>query len=720
MYQVEHLLQNRPGEASVEHAVVEDGHVFFTTRLNGSETSTFLQILDLQLSTRTMDLDQGPTAQTITQIEYDVSSITVGRIADNLYVITAGWSRAGSVILTFQPSTGGQRTDVVVPSPTGDKSGRLDTLASVVFQPAVAGVFQLLCGTRSGMVALFAISEARLHIVSSQFKRIGATPAMVVRDDSSTSGNTFLVNCDLKSYLMSLDVRELSLVHDGSLDISQIWLSDALKPGMCQPKINSLVKLRPPQSGSASGSLLIISGSQLLITGLSEQAKPVTRHMTIGGTPTRLLYSHSLDLLVVAASVDGKSTLLFIDPTTGEDISQPLDEKTKSTVDFASGLGNPSERIFRLFEWSFAKDSKTWNFIIAATSTGRLLIISIEDRRISAIEDDQNRGLQTNGAGTKRQIAYYTRHKFKSNDPVYSATGLSDGLLWCAGTKLAYDVLDLSEKKFKRMTDYDLPSPATDLIYEDGTIYALTACHSLEILRLVPCEPGEFRIVRTHGDQLARDSLHQLVLGGTSQRPINLVSDKLSSVVGLWPTHNTKADTLEPIFEAALQSSILRFRLGHCRPIWDSVWPHRMDRSKSNLAANGEALGLSITGSLSHFTVLDFMTWRLLRLIMDLATRSPKVCEFTFTDDPMPLDTMTEPKTMMHIDGDVLKTVLRKRGLEELLGIDLELDDSQRTLERFKGLLQDAHQGTLDKDGSTAYYLAQTYTDLEFYLRPVM
>ncbi|KAH7383734.1 mono-functional DNA-alkylating methyl methanesulfonate N-term-domain-containing protein [Cadophora sp. MPI-SDFR-AT-0126] len=719
IYRLEDLFQARHGEALIEHAAVEDGRIFFTTRLNGSEASTFLLVLNIGVPNGNMDLDSGPTAQTLCQVDYDVSSIAAGRIAGNLWAIIAGWGREGSVMLTFQPATGGPKTDVVAPSPFGDKPSRLDTVASIAFLPAVDGVFQLLCGTRNGMLALFAISETSFQIVSSQFRRIGATPAMVVKDEFSSFGNTFFVNCDLKGYLLSLKAREPSLMHGDPLDINRIWLSDALKPGMYQPKINSIVRMRPARFGPTSGSLLVISGLQLLITGLSEQAKPVTRHMNVGGTPTRLLYSHSLDLLVVAASVDGKSTLMFIDPTTGEDISRPIDEKTKDIVEFASGLGNANERIFRLFEWFFTKDSKTWNFIIAATSTGRLLIISIDERRVSTSEDQSSQHFQSKGPGTKRQIAYYTRHKFKSNDPVYSATGLSDGLLWCAGTKLAYDVLDLTEKKFKRMTDCELPSPATDITYENGTIYALTSCHSLEILKLVSSDSGEFRIVRTHGDQLARDSLHQLSVDRVSQRPIHLVSDKLSSVVGLWPTHNTKADTLEPVFEAALHSSILRFRFGQCRPIWDSVWPPRMTRSTSTSATKCEALGLSITGSLSHFTIIDFKTWRLLRLIMDLATRSAKICEFTHRDDPMPLDTMTDPKTMMHIDGDMLKTVLRRRGLKELLG-DLETDDSQRMLKRFIGLLQDVHQGSLDQDGTTAYYIAQTYTDLEFYLRPVM
>ncbi|KAH7314050.1 mono-functional DNA-alkylating methyl methanesulfonate N-term-domain-containing protein [Rhexocercosporidium sp. MPI-PUGE-AT-0058] len=724
-YQVDELLRIDQGEgllgygSTIDNAAIGNGCIVFTTRLNDEDNSMFLQLLDVQLETSDMDVDSEPGARTLCNIEYDVSSITTGQIAGGLFAVIAGWGREGSVILTFQPLAGGLKTEVVVPPASRDGSSRLDTLVSIVFLPSSAGIFLLLCGTRSGKVILLEFSETTFHIVSSQSKRVGATPALVSKDEFTPTGESFFVNCDLKGYILTLEDQDPAAPrHSRSLNINRIWLSDALKPGLYQPKINSIVRMRPPRSEATSGSLLVISGTQLLITGLSAHAQPVTRHIAVGGTPTRLLYSHSLDLLVVATSIDGKSSLLFIDPTTGEDISQPLDEKTKDDVTFASGLGNANERIFRLFEWGFTKDGRTWNFIIAATSTGRLLIISIQERA-RPVGNASYPSSQSNGTGA-RQICYYTRHKFKSNDPVYSATGLSDGLLWCAGTKLSYDILDLTEKKFKRMTDYELPSPATDIIYEDGTIYALTSCHSLEILKLASNDSGEFRIIRTHGDQLARDSLHQLLLDRPAQRPIHLVSDKLSSVVGLWPTHNTKADTLEPIFEAALQSSILRFRFGRCRPTWDPTWSERITNPPSNPASNWEVLGLSITGSLSHFAILDFKTWRLLRFLMDLATRSPEVCEFTYRDDPMPMDTMTEPKTMMHIDGDILKTVLHKRGLEGLLGAHLDTDVSRRTFNTFTELIQDVHQGTLEEDGTALYYINQAYADLKYHLRPVI
>ncbi|CZT43873.1 uncharacterized protein RSE6_03976 [Rhynchosporium secalis] len=700
--------------SKIENAAIQDGFVFFITRLPNSNQSAFLHILDLQLVTNDMEVDTEPTVRTLYHIEHDISAIATGSIMGCLFVVMAGWSRDGFVVLTFQ-SLDGPRRDVVTNTASRDKSSRLDTITSIAFLSHAAGVFSLVCGTRRGIVTVFGISETTFDVVSTNSKRIGDTPARVSKDGFLSSGYSVFVSCDSKAYVLTFEARRpCALTQSLSFRIDQIWLSDALKPGLQQPKINSIVRMRPPQTGSLSGSLLVISGSQLLVTSLSANAKLVPRHMALGGTPTRILYSHHLNALVVATSLAGKSTLLFIDPTTGQNISQPLDEKTKEDVPFASGLGNTNERIFRLFEWFLTKGSRIWYFIIAATSTGRLLIISIEERA----RPGQNGSHLAEG----RQICYYTRHKFKSNDPVYSATGLSEGLLWGAGAKLSYDVLDLDEKKFKRVATYDLPSPATDIICENGTIYALTSCHSLEILKLEPSLFGGFRIIRTHGDQLARASLHQLRLDNFFQRPIHLVSDKLCSVVGLWPRHNAKADTLEPVFEAALHSSIIRFRSGQCRPIWDPTWSENFKTSASYPVTQCDALGLSVTGSLIHFAILDFKTWRLLRFLMDLATRSKDVCEFTYRNDPMPLDTMTEPNTMMHIDGDVLKTILRERGLEALLGCDIEqaTEDSRRTFKRFTTLLEDVHEGALQKDGAAEYFIDQAYADLEFYLRPVI
>ncbi len=133
-----------------------------------------------------------------------------------------------------------------------------------------------------------------------------------------------------------------------------------------------------------------------------------------------------------------------------------------------------------------------------------------------------------------------------------------------------------------------------------------------------------------------------------------------------------------------------------------------------------DVLGLSISGSLSNFSIIDFRTWRLLRFITDLAIRSPEICEFTYKDDPMPLDSVTEPKVRMHVDGDILRRVLEGRRIWELLRVEENTEDAQQIFRRFVELLQDVHRGSLEKDASPNVYVNQVFADLQFYLRPVL
>ncbi|EHL02719.1 hypothetical protein M7I_1235 [Glarea lozoyensis 74030] len=90
------------------------------------------------------------------------------------------------------------------------------------------------------------------------------------------------------------------------------------------------------------------------------------------------LFFHSRQncVLVVAAIIDSRSTILMIDADTGEDLCLPIDHATKKPTASIRGLGNMDEKIYHLMEWPFVKNNKAWYFIIITTSTGRLLIIS--------------------------------------------------------------------------------------------------------------------------------------------------------------------------------------------------------------------------------------------------------------------------------------------------------------------------------------------------------
>ena len=363
------------------------------------------------------------------------------------------------------------------------------------------------------------------------------------------------------------------------------------------------------------------------------------------------------------------------------------------------------------------KDGKTWYFIIVCTSTGRFLMIATEkeDQSHSNLEDSP----VVSGLKRRPKIRYWTQYRWKCDYPIYSAIGYADGIFYCAGKTLHCEVLDLAEKKFKPLAQYELPSTAINLTYEKGKIYALTTIHSLEVLELVSNGlPSDnlFKFVRTHGDQLTRTSLHNRLVGSTSEHPLQLVSDRECSVVGLWATHNTRADTLEEVFEAQLPYSIIRFRAGSCRPIWDESW-----LSGSSDTDYPELLGVSMDGSLCHFTVLDLAIWGLLRFIINMASQSPKVCEFTYNDhDTAKLWPRAEPKLMLHIDGDILQKCLQNRCLEELLCVQNNKSEQDAIQAKFRELLEAVHPGELGKDDSIDSLIRRAYTDLGYLLRPVM
>jgi len=291
-----------------------------------------------------------------------------------------------------------------------------------------------------------------------------------------------------------------------------------------------------------------------------------------------------------------------------------------------------------------------------------------------------------------------------------------------------------------KVGEYKLPSRAALIRWHNGSIYATTYDHSREVIKCSMDESsGDVVFDRTHGDQVARNCLHHLILGETTTCPLHLVVDRNKSFVGLWERSNTMADTLETVFEGELPYSIRTLRSANCRPVWDAVWASSKPRwciprsagVQSNPAtdldiispcgSNPETLGLTVDGLLCHFTFLGFDAWRFLRFLINLALRSPKVFEVTYDlNEPLPLEPVAQPKLMMHVDGNVLKRCLEDRLLEDILCPGKDDEERARTYAVLRELLQALHQGTLEKDASASVYVEQAYQDLEYFLRPVL
>jgi hypothetical protein len=111
-------------------------------------------------------------------------------------------------------------------------------------------------------------------------------------------------------------------------------------------------------------------------------------------------------------------------------------------------------------------------------------------------------------------------------------------------------------------------------------------------------------------------------------------------------------------------------------------------------AHDEDVFGVSLDGSLRHFSLVTPDLWRVLNLVQTRAMTD----EFSSTFDPsyqrprrrypVPQDTERERRMLSILDGDLLQRVLEQRGLETLLG-------DARTLASFKGFLDKLEDGKL-------------------------
>jgi hypothetical protein len=94
-------------------------------------------------------------------------------------------------------------------------------------------------------------------------------------------------------------------------------------------------------------------------------------------------------------------------------------------------------------------------------------------------------------------------------------------------------------------------------------------------------------------------------------------------------------------------------------------------------------------------------------------------------DGPVPFEIATEPKIMMHVDGDILRRCLEDRRLEELLRIGQNTVKAKEIFKKFcELLLRMRMRGetleTAEKIGDADYLVKEAYSVLEFFLRPVL
>lgn len=591
----------------------------------------------------------------------------------------------------------------------------MEPLTSIVTVVEGLSKTVMVAGSRNGIIATltFGSSLTESSLILDKIS-VGSAHAYPARDDS------VFVCCDQGFFLLS-DYQEgrknrFTKKHN-------ILLTDENDSSKSVSRIDMVTVLQESLSGNeANIPLLVLSDNHILLADLQPQAGPVPRHIGVGGTPHKLIYSQYLECLIVAVNHGDAPSLKFIDPDTGADLSSPSD-KNRASVDFISGLGHSGDRIRDLTEWHYSKDDAIWYFVVVCTDEGRLLVVST--RR------------------TGNQIRFWTRHKIKKDgkQPIYAATCYHDGLVFCAGTTVYYEFIDKVTKKLKPFRRFELSAPASALQMINEKIVALSSRDSIEILDPF-AQAANGRMELVHADPTSRPGIHMMEVagGGPYDQPgwnddphssLILVCDRECGLAGLRVPWKEPGKDCEVMFEADLPASIRRFRRGRTMPGWLQAERRPKFGIMPSTADGAEILGMGIDGSLQHITLLKVEIWRLLRFIQNIAETSPAIYPFTYEEFDDDDDYDAEPKLdkslEMQVDGDMLQRVLDQRALEGLMksregfvsrfGELMGEVDGGRWVEKLVGEMEEGKWGEQTEEEA---YFDLGYEILEYYLVPVL
>lgn len=440
-----------------------------------------------------------------------------------------------------------------------------------------------------------------------------------------------------------------------------LWGTDQSNLALPSPPIHSMYSIRTggQHSARAHALLLLLSGTKLILADTDLHAGPVPRSISVGGTPTRIMYSHVWNCVVVGLIKNSRTTLAFVDCDSGSIISDAYD-KDRNPCDYISGLGQAGDRILSLYEWLYVKDGQTFPFVLVATRAGGLLVVSVREVEVSV-----------DGVPSRR-LQYWTRYRKRGfKEPVSAIIPDAEGLFYCVGRTIYWDVLDLKDKKMKSMAQFELESPATALRRVGDNVLALTTMHSLQVINHRASE-DVYEMELSHTDQKARHCIHMMTMGPTDDQqfwPVTMVSDMAGGIAGLWMPLGKSKKELVVAFEGQLPKSVRRFVRAHCRPPWDVEEHHRSKFGVLQSTTDGaEILGVSLDGSIRHFALLGTELWRFLAFVQHMAHMAllQKQPAGWAMYDPESFDARAITSNM-HIDGDSLVDCLRRRLLETIM-----------------------------------------------------
>ncbi|ORY64894.1 thermotolerance protein [Pseudomassariella vexata] len=673
------------------------------------------------------------------EVEGEVTCVALGKFAGNVTLIAGLWKADGPT-LAFYPRGDLQETSPLPPvildlskepaNETSESTAFLEAITSIVIIDEQPGEISLVVGTRTGYVLTLVVDATAPHDYRAHCDRLGPSAADVFPLSTGFGTGSVLVCCNSTVAAMTgFSARRQYRFEE----IFRVWATDDDTSQMPAPAFHSVAPMHCNLENNGNSSLLMIAGTTIYVAELQPKPKQVPRYMNVQGTPTKIMYSRTLEaLVIILVSKDMRPSLHFLDPDTGLDLSYPTNKGQE--VEYITGLGEVDTKVLSLMNWRYQKGGNTWEYIVISTvnekKESNLLVITAE------------RGDPVGNPDGPPTVRFFTKWKRRHDEPIWSIATEAQGLFLCSGNTILYETLD-EERKLRKAKEHELSSPAAWMEVVDGRLYVATARHSLEILDYKTSSADD-SMARLYTDTETKESLHFIEIGNFANRDdyqsVTLLSDLACGVYGMWAVPHDGRFFL--IFQAELQVSIKRFTRGHTRPPWDLFGRRLQYGAMKSSADRSEIIGIGIEGSLHHFTLLDLDAWRLLRFIQNIALVSTSICPFKPTyrtptdkyvlgreedededdDDDEEEEEEEEwnpepqmlPRLNMHVDGDILQRCLSQHALEELISQPELITRFRQLLEALDGGLYT--QSLQDLSG----YFELCYDVLKYYLAPVL
>ncbi|KAF0319122.1 thermotolerance protein [Colletotrichum asianum] len=649
---------------------------------------------------------------------------------DGRECLVAGLWRLNKPWLAIYPAERSQEEPFMIPLDTDgvddteqgdamDISSTVELINSIVVVSETDKKTSLVMGSRSGHLITVELKGSTPADRAIYRERLGTVSVEVLPINAKSVPGAVLV-CSNDALLL---LRDFEAKRPGYFATRhRAWATDLKNPAMPSLPVISAASIPRAHSMENRIPLVLLSGERISFTELYLQDGPVPRRLPLRtGTPGKVLYSKTLQCLVVAIQVGDQPNIMFLDLETGEDLSYPLDKHGNPTI-FVNGLGGHGDRILGMYEWLFTQAGMTFHYLIVTTRGGRLILLSP-----TADEDRDSEGKK------RKRIRFATRYKSKEQAPISSVVGDDEGLVYCAGSTLYSEVLDTGEKKLVRQKSYELNSPAISLRLVNGKICALTLGDSVVVIDHKTDHYGEDMDL-IHMDKTTRKSNDFFNIGecadGPTAWPITLLCGMNRDFAAVWTPWQQRGKELEVVAEGSLPVSVRKLGRGHVRPEWlatqlatQSETDHGPRYGHIPSTVDGaELLGMCLDGALMHFSLLDMHAWRFLRFVQNLAVRSHLLFPYSYEvsvldDEDYDAEVREAPATMKHIDGDLLQRCVDKRALEKLISEDSNID----LLREYLDYLDDGKwTASFQDDDDVSKYFGLAYVVLEYHLSPVL